>query len=625
MCPWLWRDSLFVSLVTALLFVGRGKAEDPLPFLAALRVKPSASIATGVLKWRETSWTSYDGSYEVGGPDRRAYAFSPDARLLVTSGPGGWTLEFWDAATGKRLDEIGRTVEPSALAFPPDGKTLVSVGTSNRSGNFVILWDVDKRRILRQLDGNVNRNATNLVAVAPDGQTLITTVLRDDEKEVTSLIRFWDVRKGTEIRLVQRSARPHLPRGRDWHEILSLIFSPDGRSLAAVTQDRLLLLEAQTLRERCALDERLPVLPLYDPRKYPVEPLPWPLAFSRDGRTIALGTNDGLVRLWDVISGREYIPLAGHQGRIRCLTFPPDGKTLVSFGEDARVLTWSLDKISLDWLPKRARLEPKEMTALWEALAGDDAFAQHVAIRVLTDAPASALPFLSEHLHKIPPVDAAHVKQLIGDLRKNDYQAARAASIQLKKYGELAIPALQEAAWDRRRDDEAAGRVLARLYELHPSRERLQELAALEVLERIGSTDARRLLTELSEGAADSLLTREAKASLGRLQKEPVALREPTPELLWDELASTDAAKAFAALRALVQRPRVAVPLLRERLKTAATDEKNDDVIRTDRALEILERIGNDEARLALTALRDEAKVSAFKEAVADSLRRLTK
>jgi hypothetical protein len=79
MCHSHWRQSLLVSLITALLFVGRGKAEDTLPFLAALRVKPSASIATGVLRWQETMWASYAGRLldrigEVQGIVSRAHS-----------------------------------------------------------------------------------------------------------------------------------------------------------------------------------------------------------------------------------------------------------------------------------------------------------------------------------------------------------------------------------------------------------------------------------------------------------------------------------------------------------------------------------------------------------------------
>jgi WD40 repeat protein len=618
------RHLQLVALGASLLLAGNGWADDPKALVETLRAQPVASRATGVMKWQETMATSYDGSYEAGGPDRRAYTFSPDGRLLVTTAPGGRHLDFWDVATGKRVAETGPTVEPSALALFPDGKTLVSIGHSRWSGNFIMLWDVEKHQFLRRLDGYVNRIESKAVTVAPDGKTLATTVPRyEGELTMTPLIRIWDVGTGDELPFARGSPGSPDRRHPGGQEILSLGFAPDGRSLGAVTNDRVLLLETLTGEERCVLEDRLPVLPLVETRKHPPLPLPWPIAVSRDSRTVAVGCDDGLVRLWDVMSGREYLPLAAHRGRVRCLVFPADGTTLLSFGEDARVLTWPLAKLQLDWLPKRARLDALELAALWESLSGDDPLVRHVSIRVLAAAPESALPFLRERLRKTPPINTAGVKQLVADLDKDDYEERRAAAVRLKKYGPLAIPALQEAARDDRH--EAAGRVLVRLYEDYPSPAQLQEVRALEVLERLGSADARRLLKDLSEGAAESLLTRAAEASLHRLGKERLAPRDAEPEVLWEELASDDAAKAFAALRGLATRPRIAVPLLRERLKGTAALEKFDAGARAGRALEVLERIGDDEARRALAMLRDEAKSLAFKEAVSGTLRRLGK
>lgn len=48
---------------------------------------------------------------------------------------------------------------------------------------------------------------------------------------------------------------------------------------------------------------------------------------------------------------------------------------------------------------------------------------------------------------------------------------------------------------------------------------RLQALRVIEVLEKIGSVEARRVLRRLAEGAPDCLVTREARGTLGRLDK----------------------------------------------------------------------------------------------------------
>jgi WD40 repeat protein len=64
------------------------------------------------------------------------------------------------------------------------------------------------------------------------------------------------------------------------------------------------------------------------------------LAFSPDGKTLASADEGGVVKLWDVVAGRERVTLRGHTGAVNALAFGPDGRTLVSGGEDKTVRLW---------------------------------------------------------------------------------------------------------------------------------------------------------------------------------------------------------------------------------------------------------------------------------------------
>ncbi|MCZ7686605.1 MAG: WD40 repeat domain-containing protein [Sandaracinaceae bacterium] len=111
-----------------------------------------------------------------------------------------------------------------------------------------------------------------------------------------------------------------------------LAFSPDGRWLAVAGQDRTVrLFDAETRAVR--------VLRGHTDQVFAV-------AFSPDGRRLASGAWSGRIFSWDVEGGTGR-RLADHPGQVSTLAFHPDGRRLAAAGADGVVRLWDAQEGSL--------------------------------------------------------------------------------------------------------------------------------------------------------------------------------------------------------------------------------------------------------------------------------------
>jgi hypothetical protein len=142
------------------------------------------------------------------------------------------------------------------------------------------------------------------------------------------------------------------------------------------------------------------------------------------------------------------------------------------------------------------------------------------------------------------------------------------------KHGEAALGALTQNANVRRNN---FGMTFEqKLRDLYNTPERARDVKAVRILEAIGTPDARQVLEKVSQGATGVRLTVEAKSSLERLAAAKEHPRAPTSEELWADLAAEDAARAYRAMCALSATPSQALALFQKELKPMPVVEEKE-------------------------------------------------
>jgi WD40 repeat protein len=239
---------------------------------------------------------------------------------------------------------------PWAVAFSPDGKTVATAGHDR----CVKIWDAESSKCLHTLFGHEfaakqgKDGIARALAFSKDGKILATG--SDNE------IRLWDAKTGKSKGILSGEVRAVGP-------VRSLAFSPDGKTLLSGASG-VRLWDVAKLKELWAAD-------IPDGNQPSV-------GFDSQGKALALGRGKSsednryeTVYLHEAQTGKILFTLKGHDGEVGCMSFSPDGKSVVTTGRDGTIRSWSLatgNQLASISLP-RARIGSLAITPDSKAMA----------------------------------------------------------------------------------------------------------------------------------------------------------------------------------------------------------------------------------------------------------------
>lgn len=444
-------------LAVALIALQIAQSVDPLP--------PGAIIRLG------------DPHFRADGPVRHL-RFSADGRVLH-----GWVAGAddvmrpiaWDSVNGFRLHQRDRSVPPDLPenAIPAvrlNGNRVLTAGPG-RAG---LVWDVDTRKELARLGGHTGE--VRAVAASPDGKWLATG-------GSDGLVRVWDA----ETYVPLPGPRGHTGPVRD------VQFSADGSRALTTGDDRTGRVwdlatgrELRTFTANSAIDlnaagtgvivregattmirDVLTGLEVIPPNHAGRSPIILPARHeearsapgeSPDGRAIARIRAGGRIELCDATTDGVRRVLTAHPGAVRILGFTPDGTRLLTAGEDHTILVWDIRLESLP-LPELIKRETKAVK-LWAMMCTGKADEAYQAMARFAAEPPAAVKMARMRLK---PAQSSHEETAVS---------------------------------------------------------RLADTRAVELLEALGTPEARTFLQELADGDDSAWRTREARRAVARARGE---------------------------------------------------------------------------------------------------------
>jgi WD40 repeat protein len=249
-----------------------------------------------------------------------ALAFHPEGRELVVSGINDdGALIAQPFPQGKpRILQNPTGSDPTRLTFSPGGEWLVATAQDPR----VLLWDWAHKAVSPKVIHDLRVAGSDDVRAmgatfSPDGQALFVPTN-------TGRVRMISVPEGAQIRELAHDEQ----RG----PVFAVAVNGSNNRIATSGGNQ--EIKFWNLADGCPVAVNLSGLP---------HDISYALAFSPDGRKLAVAGEERIIRVWDLPTGLLLAQFNYHQRIATQLSFSPDGKRLASGGQDGLVAVWDVD------------------------------------------------------------------------------------------------------------------------------------------------------------------------------------------------------------------------------------------------------------------------------------------
>lgn len=273
-----------------------------------------------------------------------ALTFSHDGKTIA-SGDSSSTIHLWDTHTGAKQNTIkAAAYRIEGLAFAIDNTTL----TAANDQEDIIQWNIaTSEQVAAHTLPNTNISMESSwfddgtsyqlkgVTFAPNSEKLaVKNMEKSPIESFDKTIEIWDI-------TTDKPPRHLIEFVTDWGPIA---FMPDGNILASGSDSHAAtdLWSTHTGKRIATLktpgnwiNDLLVRLRLRDSSIYA-------LAFTHDGNTLAVGTRDKHIQLWNVTDQQHIGSLEGHKYVVCELAFSPDGNTLTSGDTSGKIHLWEM-------------------------------------------------------------------------------------------------------------------------------------------------------------------------------------------------------------------------------------------------------------------------------------------